>query len=398
MEAVSCVCKWNLDYEKDSHSSQFCNMQKYYDTWNLPQLINIVNYMKEPIGKYRLAWLDYLRGFCALGIMLYHYSLWGINSRVDVGTFLGKVGVYGVSMFYVLSGLTLYQVYQHKMETFDSIRKFYIKRFFRIFPLLWIVNIATIILNRQIPDVYTLFLNFTGVFGFIEWDNYIAIGAWSIGNELVFYILFPLLCIFSKKKNKMIFFSFSLVVLVLYIYFSFFALNTTTSLDSQWKDYVNPLNQAFFFLGGFLIGFFMEKKKTKNKYLLSILILTILLFIFYPISGNQIHIVTGWNRVVFTFICFSVCVCCYKFSTNLFPIFHYPLVKLGEATYSVYLIHPLIWFSTAFLSSRFLSMNITFLIIVSVILTLLVSLFVYHFFEKKLMKIGENIIKRKKYE
>lgn len=359
--------------------------------------------MNISLNKPRLEWLDYFRGFCALGIMLYHYVYWEIDTAVlDASTFLGKVGVYGVSMFYVLSGLTLYQVYQHKLEAnYSSIRNFYIKRFFRIFPLLWIVIIATIILNRQIPDWQTLFLNFTGLFGFIKWNGYIATGAWSIGNELVFYALFPLFFIFSKKTNKTAFWFITLVVSVLFVYFSFFKISTVDTLTGQWRDYVNPLNQVPFFFGGFLIGFFFNKKKNtffsqaSSIYIQTILVIVaILSFIFYPVKGDLVNIVTGWNRIAFILICLCLCTCFYKASASLPNFIHYPLSKLGEATYSVYLIHPLVRVVTQYVSKHFFFMDAYFLIGVSVILTIITSLLVYYLFEKKFMNLANRIIEK----
>ncbi|MCB0760440.1 MAG: acyltransferase family protein, partial [Flavobacteriales bacterium] len=63
----------------------------------------------------RLYNLDYLRGLAAFGIMIYHYLTWTLG-KFSADDFLGRLGVYGVSVFYVLSGLTLYYVYFHKMQ------------------------------------------------------------------------------------------------------------------------------------------------------------------------------------------------------------------------------------------------------------------------------------------
>lgn len=140
----------------------------------------------------RLYTLDYLRGLAAFSIMCYHLSLWSSLSRLDQHTFLGKLGVYGVSVFYVLSGLTLFHVYFKKMEpAFNDLKDFFLKRFFRIFPLLWLVVFLTLVLNKIVPTWKGLVLNLSGLFGLIRWTSYYATGTWSIGNELVFYLFFP---------------------------------------------------------------------------------------------------------------------------------------------------------------------------------------------------------------
>jgi len=54
----------------------------------------------------RIKELDYLRGFAALGIMFYHYMKW-LYIYDGAQSFIGRVSVYGVEIFYILSGITL---------------------------------------------------------------------------------------------------------------------------------------------------------------------------------------------------------------------------------------------------------------------------------------------------
>ncbi len=118
----------------------------------------------------RLYNLDYLRGFAAFGIMMYHYLSWTFGS-FTADSFMGRVAIYGVSVFYILSGLTLYYVYYERMRpSKDDLISFFKKRVLRIFPLLWLVTFASILLSGKIPDIGNLFLNLMGLFGFIRWD------------------------------------------------------------------------------------------------------------------------------------------------------------------------------------------------------------------------------------
>lgn len=100
--------------------------------------------------KQRISGLDSLRGIAALLIVFYHYLTWqkGVGF-VGYGSsnFFGIFGVYGVSIFYVLSGMTLSLIYHQRILGRRSVLDFFTKRFFRIFPLLWVVTIATLILN-----------------------------------------------------------------------------------------------------------------------------------------------------------------------------------------------------------------------------------------------------------
>ena len=344
----------------------------------------------------RLHNLDYLRGLAAFGIMIYHYMTWAYD-RFPADSFLGRVGIYGVSVFYILSGLTLFYVYHSKFESFAQASiDFVIKRCFRIFPLLWLTILFTLILHRSIHGVVPLLLNVTGLFGFVDWNRYIATGSWSIGNELVFYALF-LPYIFMLRRNRILFVVASIVAFLVYIYFAFVVLEPGQTLNAQWGNYVNPLNQFFLFLGGVIMGYAFREVRLPNAAAILLFVAGFLLFIFLPAEGDTIQLVTGANRLLFTLSCFMICAGFYKMRVELPFWLSKPLSLLGEASYSVYLIHPLVYaVGTAGVRSilKRLPFNITPTIpglAVSIAGTLVVSYFVYTYYEKYFMRLGKQV-------
>lgn len=139
--------------------------------------------------------IDYLRGLAACGIVCYHMYLFNFG-EADSSSILAKVKIYGVAIFYVISGLTLSIVYLGKLEfTKSSIGEFYFKRAVRVIPLLWLATILQILIesNRGWPPVKKLLSNVTVFYGSFKPSTFIVGGAWSIGNEILFYLLFPLL-------------------------------------------------------------------------------------------------------------------------------------------------------------------------------------------------------------
>ncbi len=343
----------------------------------------------------RLFNLDYLRGLSAFSIMLYHYLSWSIG-EFSSNSFFGRIGLYGVSIFYILSGLTLYLVYQEKLN-FDRniLFDFFKKRVFRIFPLLWLITIVAFILNPQI-GFEKLMLNLSGLFAFIKWDAYIATGAWSIGNEIVFYVFFPFFIIFSKN-NKYVFILLCMILFIIYIYFTFYLLKQDTYLVDQWKIYINPLNQIIFFLGGGVIGFIFKEKNISNSILLIILFLCLLTFFFYPVIGDVINLVTGYNRIVFSILSLLICFSFFKISFKLTKIVHTPLVMLGEASYSIYLIHPLVYPKVLIIMERLgdffhITFPVYFILLVAIISTLIVSYFTYIYFEKFFINLSKKSV------
>lgn len=339
----------------------------------------------------RLHNLDYLRGLAAFGIMIYHYCSWGLGD-FSSDTIMERIGIYGVAIFYVLSGLTLFHVYFEKLNfSRESIFSFFKRRIFRIFPLLWFINIVSLlyiyISNTSFPSYKVILVNFTGLFGIVAWWAYFSTGVWSIGNELVFYIFFPFFVLLTKSK-KISMLILSLFILSCYLYFAFIKLNTNITLAEQWKNYINPLNQVFLFLGGFLIGYFFHNKKIQINTSLILLISGLLIFIFYPSTGNSINIVTNLSRLVFSFSCFIICLSVYKITKDLPRVIHRPLSFLGEMSYSVYLIHPVIWFFFSFYNHKIEGGQ---KIIICIFISLFISYFIYSYFEKFFMKLGRNI-------
>ena len=119
----------------------------------------------------RLHELDYLRGLAATGIMLFHYLSWTLG-EFNSENFVGRVGIYGVSIFYILSGLTLYHVYNTTLSgSTDALASFFKRRVLRIFPLLWVATIASIfIFDGGQASLREVFLNLTGL-GAISFTN-----------------------------------------------------------------------------------------------------------------------------------------------------------------------------------------------------------------------------------
>jgi exopolysaccharide production protein ExoZ len=340
----------------------------------------------------RLSSLDYLRGLAAFGIMIFHYSMWayGLFSAQD---FLGRAGIYAVSIFYVLSGLTLYHVYQEKIgsPSMNGLKDYAIKRVFRIFPLLWLVTIVTLLYSKEHFSIQTIFLNFSGLFSVIHWDNTIAYGAWSIGNELAFYFFFPLF-IFLLKRSRIALSVFLILSLLIYLWFAFIHMDSSKTLAVFWADYTNPLNQVFLFLGGCLLGTIATHISVPKPLSLMLIIACMLVFIFLPVSGDSVRLVTGINRLIFTMICFTLCFSFYKTDFGLPFIAGRAFQLLGEISYSVYLVHPAVWaLLTIFYNKGNLHLNPALRLSIGITLSLVVAYTIFQLYEKLFMRLGKKV-------
>lgn len=334
--------------------------------------------------------LDYLRGLSAAGIMIYHYLSWTIG-EFQAEDFMGRVGVYGVSIFYVLSGLTLYKVYfDHLAQHPSGWRGFYLKRVLRIYPLM----IVTILISAWIMldfdcSAMQLTLNLTGLFGFVSWDSGIATGIWSIGNELCFYALFPIL-VYSARMGKGWFISVLAMALLIYAFFAFSILHTDTIASQiQKRNYMNPLNQFFLFSGGFAIGHWCNWSPDKWKSIL-LLALGLALFIFIPAHGDRIHLITGWNRILLTLTCFIITIAFYVYNGPVQSQVANILQWLGAISYGMYLLHPLTHHAVGYIRDHHWLViphfSETIRLPVAILLTLVASHLSYKYFELPCMR------------
>lgn len=237
--------------------------------------------MKD-VNQQRFHTLDYLRGLSAFSILIFHFYLMnGITLGAD--NFIQRMGFYGVSIFYILSGLTLYCIY-HKKDFSKStvILDFFKKRVYRIFPLFIILtSFVYVISNRQ--DLTSYFLNITGLFSIFDYSNYIITGGWSIGNELAFYLIFPFVFLFRKDY---ILYVITFISFLLYCYFSYYLIDVQKELSDNWKIYIHPLNQAFLFFVGMLLAKIFINRKVSNYFCFISVFSGLCLILFMNVSGG----------------------------------------------------------------------------------------------------------------
>ena len=188
--------------------------------------------------KYRSE-IDGLRAIAVIPVVFFHA---GFNF------FSG--GYVGVDVFLVISGYLITTIILRELEskTF-SIANFYERRARRILPALVFVIIITSILSfifltkselsgyfRSVIATLLFYSNFyfwkTSPYFRSESDLEPLLHTWSLSIEEQFYLLFPLLLIFSfKYLKKYIFFLFSLGFILSFLLCQFLALKTSGNFN-----------------------------------------------------------------------------------------------------------------------------------------------------------------------
>ena len=342
----------------------------------------------------RLVSLDWQRGLLALSIMFYHLAGWKIAAPQSQDV-LGRLGIYAVSMFFLLSGLSMAIVYHDFIHEPRASVRFFIRRVFRIWPLLWVavalVSFGGALLKNQPLDWALILLNLTTLFGFVSPGAYINTGAWSIGNEMVYYALTPaLLTVYARSRLYG-----NLVVAATVVIAAVFAtavLSPDASLASQWQAYIHPLNNLCFYTTGVALYYNARDWTPDGARAGALLLIATVVFCAYPASGDLVVIVTGASRFVFFAASAAAVLAFYKLSPRLPSALAGPLTALGAATYGVYLLHPIVFGAVEMAAKRLsLSMPPSATIAATVTLTIAAALLSYAKLELPLIRLGKAV-------
>jgi peptidoglycan/LPS O-acetylase OafA/YrhL len=331
----------------------------------------------------RLVFYDIARFFAIFGVIAVHV---GQNSLPSL--FFGdlyNLGRFGVQLFFVISGATVYLTYSKKSYARNNLLIFYIKRFFRIVPLFIVMAILYFFLDDK--PFFQSILPWNGINP--EVYNNIE-GGWSIWNEMYFYILFPLYYKFRTSRVFNVILPLLFVTISILINVRFFGLINDSEILHDY-DYLNFFTQFICFVIG--VEFLGKNYFNMASYLI---IYFFLGFIVKYIFFNDMILVADHGASYWTPL---ISIACLGFIISIKSIINYPLFKhleylsfLGQKTYTTYLIH--------FLVIRLLKgSNILFIfeiqLIIVAILSFVITLLIDRYTEQIWSSIGHKIIEKK---
>lgn len=348
----------------------------------------------QPTSAARIEALDWLRGLMALSIMLFHLGAFNyLGGPFDAATGLGRLGIYGVSIFFVLSGLSMAIGYDRYLSGVATAAKFFARRIFRIWPLLWLAVTYAVINGRFEGKDFSAALiiaNMTTLFGFVRPYAYINMGAWSIGNEMVYYAVTPLF-LWAYHRRLALGNVLTAATIIVGLVFAFALLDQRVILERQWRTYINPFNNMFLYSCGIAIYYNFRKKTYDNRLGLLLIAVVGAAFFLYPATGDQIGIVTGINRVAFSAMAVAAVFLAYTMPPRLPAALAKPMEQLGVATYGVYLLHPIV---ISILTIAFAHLGIESEIAfpeLVIILTIAIALLSFRYFELPLINLGKRL-------
>jgi peptidoglycan/LPS O-acetylase OafA/YrhL len=349
----------------------------------------------------KLNHIDILRGLAVTMVVFTHVALTDLN--ISGSTKFNFIFCQtGVQLFFVLSAYTLCRS-MHARRDSHTLRDFYIRRFFRIAPLYyigillyWLVaNILTSTLKGPLSHIeaYTpvniisniLFLNSFNYAGY----NNIVPGGWSIGTEMLFYLVFPyIFMLYERVKRRYLYFLFPVLSLLI-------ATIYTIAGASVFKEemYTNHFFYAFILnqLPVFMVGvsfYFIERHYAANLHaaisLTAFMILFATSFILYRKLNHNINLYIFVSAISFVFLFLAL----KKINIRL-PI----LSRIGQLSFSIYIFHFLFAYPLAHKVSLTLSGRVHngILLAINFFLSLLLSAIVAMISEKIIEKPGVEL-------
>ena len=138
--------------------------------------------------------LDGIRGLSIIVIVFHHFDYVGAH-------YFGGRGFLGVDIFFVLSGFLITQILLKYRNESIKLRKFYLRRIFRLYPILLLSTIGLSFYLRNdyqfldhTPAVHTVLY----IKNFWPWGGLFG-PMWSLSAEEQFYLIFPLILLLGLK-------------------------------------------------------------------------------------------------------------------------------------------------------------------------------------------------------
>jgi len=313
----------------------------------------------------RIFGLDIMRAMAILFVLLSHTVFLLPFSKSTQYLIFQYFGFFGVEIFFVLSGYLVGKIlirllYKRPVE-FNTIRHFWIRRWFRTLPGYYLaLLLATIVYGFSFKQfvfaepynlLYLVFLQ-----NFISpHPNFFPL-AWSLSIEEWFYILFPLWFVLiswlsrNKKKYQLVaIVSFLLLVVALRVI-------VVSISNPEWDDYIKrivPLRLdalATGVLAGFIHIHFKERwDRFAKVFLWTGLVLLVASSIYFLFKRTDVELPGNffWKTFYFNVVSFGIAFTLPYLTGNKIMksgFFSKGIVHISLISYSLYLTHLLVMF------------------------------------------------------
>lgn len=279
--------------------------------------------------------IQILRGLAVAFVVLFHLETAGLSS-----------GFLGVDVFFVVSGFLMAILYKA-----GQAKIFFERRAKRLIPAYFATVIFTVLASLFIvlpselgqvinQSLYSIF--FANNFGFWMQNSYFSksdfnplLHLWSLGVEIQFYLIVPLLAWFFKRSK---------IFLPLAILGSFAACIFIVGISPKTSFFMMPL-RVWEFLIGFATAYYFTingSVKYKNLNIIGLVGLVILIAIpFMNVNGQSLDRMLGHPSLYALGVCMATAaIIAFGLPEVITKSFvGKALARVGDYSYSIYLVH-----------------------------------------------------------
>lgn len=342
--------------------------------------------------------LNGIRSIAALGVLLSHtltsLHLFGLNSHLlgtqDNGSPISlDLAGFGVTMFFSLSGfLITYLLFKEKKINRVNVKKFYMRRALRIWPLYYLYLIICLIVVaiygvdfiKESVSYYVFFApNVPFVLGtalpFLQ--HY-----WSLGVEEQFYLFWPL--VMNKIKQNRFFYIISIIIMLvvgvkIILHFTF--------PDSVINVFLHVSRFHCMLIGAVFAYVQFSGQSRLIKIICSKWTQILILIAFIFIMFNQFHLASVIDNELVAVLTGGLILGQIN-GKGIINLEKRLLNFIGQISFGIYVIHPLV----IFLLSKWIhfdsqhGINYVIVFISVVLITLALSILSYRYMEKPILR------------
>ncbi|WP_298152498.1 acyltransferase [Flavobacterium sp.] len=360
--------------------------------------------------------LNGLRFIAALLVIIFHIEqfkvLFGLENYWDDSPAIRIIGKLGVVLFFVLSGflITFLMLSEEKSFQSFSIRKFYIRRALRIWPLYFMIMVLafaviphvdlltlpgypeTVVYQDLVPKIL-LFVFFLpnlalSLYGPVPYAAHL----WSIGTEEQFYLIWPWFLRWLKRFR--IYAMLSIVIFYLVVA-KFLATGYSDFIPykSTFAAFWSSFNIDCMAIGGvYAILLFKNHPLLRiltNKWLFWVVLLTVVLLMCFGVYVHYVHF--EFYSMLYGIIILNLAVNIQIPMLLETKILHH----LGKISYGIYMYHPIAIVLALQLAIYYGTTSNLIIYPVSLFITIVLAAISFHFYEKIFLKFKPRFSKIK---
>ncbi|MEM7363466.1 MAG: acyltransferase [Pseudomonadota bacterium] len=348
------------------------------------------------VGLRRFANLDGLRCISILTVLWHHGSQ---KFGIDSDAFFLERGYLGVYLFFAISGFLITSLLIRERASIGdiSLKRFYIRRTLRIFPLYYTVILVYVLLvlifepntedGQEFFDNLIYFLTYTSNW-FVQLgydERVIFFMAWSLAAEEQFYLMWPWLEKYTRARTRaLILASVTLIALIAQVGLLVWLISEDGFIMVVLTELAPPI------LMGVAAAHVVHHQQSfnrvfsllKSRMAAPLLLLAIIVLTSIPDMTVLLH----W-LVYFLMVCLVAAVCVQEENLLAAPLQNGLIVRIGVVSYCAYLIH-MICFNVVYRVAEMLSIENPWLLFsIGCCMTYLLSELSFATFEKFFMNL-----------